>query len=399
MKTFVTATVCLLLMVTDQRSARADLPSTHPAPAPARSGHNAAVIYWQAFGMLPSFRDRWNEPGKVLLHFLTTPLDETVADMVQAAEPSLRQLRRAIRIDQVDWALNEEAGADVEMPHLSKAHLLAKYAVLSARLKFSRGQAAEGVADLIATLRMGRHLGVSPYFSALSEDLGIEWMVMQTVAANMKSMDAASLKQLQAGLEAMPPGGTMIAVMHRSRQYAAGLVRDAGAADPKEVPALVEKHLGKRMADVLATRKKEELLAGMKELLTLADKCAEIMRIPDDKIAQFEEQRGQITEGWNDLCKKYPWMPYPLTPCVDAIDRYLEGKARVQGSMVRAAIAYRLGGNEAFQKIVDPYAGGPFEAKVGDGTIEMTSKLRVGSEAIKLTFTLPAEAGTGAAKP
>ena len=152
---------------------------------------------------------------------------------------------------------------------------------------------------------------------------------------------------------------------------------------------LVERHyFNKKRIDAQAN--KDNAVAGAKAVLALADECAEAMRIPDDKIDQFEQERVKLANKASKLRQDYP-LPFEASICLDVVDRYLDAKVRVLQPMLQAAIAYRLGGKEAFDKVRDPYGSGPFELKIAPGQIEVASKfLHPFLRVCKWTFTLPA---------
>ena len=269
-----TTSLFLVLTATLACAAFADQPS-QPGPAGPGMGDNAALVYWQAFAALPSTTpEQWKQQSKFLLDPVAAPLDATVEEMVKKAQPALEQLQRAAKVNRAYWSIDREAGFDAPMPHLFKARRLAQYAVLSARLNFSRGRPAEGVAELIATLRLARHVGTDPYFMALSQELEIEGNALRTAAASLKDMDAHAVEKLLAGLKSLPSGGSMTVVMADVRQRVAGLVNDLETADAKDVPYLVERRFGKQTAKSLCRQPKEELKSSVKSLLALADKCA-----------------------------------------------------------------------------------------------------------------------------
>jgi hypothetical protein len=318
-------------------------------------------------------------------------LDATLEAMVVKAAPALEQLRRAAKLPRAAWDVSADSGFDTPLPHLFMARRLAGYAVLDARLKFRGGQAAQGVVDLLAALRLARHLSAEPYFLALSEDLAIEGSALRAAAGSFKQMDADALKQLQSGLAALPPGGRMVAVMAECRRRVAAFAADLQNDPAGDVQTLAIKHFGKQTATALAGKTKDENAAAVKALLTLADRAAEAMKIPDNQIEQFERRHAALSEDWGKFIKAIPAYGGPLCICVDATDRYLEGRVRVLVPMFRAAIAYRLEGPQAAAKVPDPYAAayGPFGIQVRDGLLEVRSALKVGTTVIQQSFTLP----------
>jgi hypothetical protein len=269
-----------------------------------------------------------------------------------------------------------------------KAGRLAAYAMLSARLKFSHGKAAEAVTDLIATLHLARHVSVDPNFSCLSVGLRLEEDVIQTAAAGLKDMDAAAMNNLVAGLDALPAGGTMAAVMAESRRRMAALVSDLESANGQDTWALIRKHFGSGSAASVPRKSRDEVLSSLKAILAVADKWAAAMQIPDQKIGQFEQERDKLMREGRAVSVKLH-VPIQMSVCIDGADRYLEARTRVLVPMLRAAITYRQGGKAAFDKVQDPYGDGPFEFILAGGHLEVISKVPYS----KHTFTLPAAKG------
>ena len=88
---------------------------------------NAALVYWQAFSMLPELSASQKES---LDSFLKGgEADEEVAKMLRQARESLRLLRRAMKFPQCEWGLeyerrfyywSERRGYDLEILHRSR---------------------------------------------------------------------------------------------------------------------------------------------------------------------------------------------------------------------------------------------------------------------------------------
>ena len=78
--------VCVICLASNLLGA----PATQPAKKDAAK-RNAALLYWQAFAMLPKLckveEDAVRNPQ-------SAQLDETVAGIIKKAEPSLKLLRR-----------------------------------------------------------------------------------------------------------------------------------------------------------------------------------------------------------------------------------------------------------------------------------------------------------------
>src|SRR3954467_3885990 len=127
-----------------------------PAAAQApRADANAAMKYWQAFGLMPTL-DKDQE--KVLHDWDKVPLDAAALKLIDQGKNSLKYLHRGAGLAHCDWSLDYEDGVYLLLPHCGKARTLAQLAALRARSEFEKGDAAAGVADVVAILRLARHV-------------------------------------------------------------------------------------------------------------------------------------------------------------------------------------------------------------------------------------------------
>ena len=381
-----TLTITLLFTLAGMASAA---PPVAPAAGP-KAAENAATVYWQAFAALPDMSsEAWDQARRRLLEPLDAPLDQAdVVGMLQAASPRCSNYGGRPRPsgpldDRSPGRVRRPAGASVQGPPAGGTCHGQRPAEIFAR------PIGRGCSRSDRCPAPGQAPRRDPYFLALNEQLYIEGLVFRAAAANLKEMDAAAMKILLAGLDAAPHGGSMAAIMADGRQSAAGLVKDLENARVIEVSPLVEKRFGKLTAEALSGTPKERLLAGLKSLLALADRCADAMQIPDNRIADFEQQRVKLAQEWGKIMKAHPELPGVVVTCCDVTDRYLEGRVHVLQPMLRAAIAYRQGGKAAFEKVRDPYSDGPFELRLSDGKAVLASRLCVGTTIIEQTFTLP----------
>ena len=60
------------------------------------------------------------------------------------------------------------------------------------------------------------------------------------------------------------------------------------------------------------------------------------MRIPDNKIGEFAEQRVKLAEELAKIVKDHPTLRGVVAICCDVNDRYLETRVRVLQPMLRA---------------------------------------------------------------
>jgi len=85
----------------------------------AAAAPNAAVVYWQAFALLP---EPLAEPEKAKYEAAVAnpaaPVADDLAPIIAKFDDALGQLHRATKIAACDWNLDYEAGVEGLLPHL-----------------------------------------------------------------------------------------------------------------------------------------------------------------------------------------------------------------------------------------------------------------------------------------
>jgi hypothetical protein len=210
-----------------------------PAAA-AATVPNAAVIYWQAFALLPA---PLAEPQKAKYEAAVAnpaaPVADDLKPIVASFKDSLAELHRAARVAACDWTLDYEAGAECRLPHLEKARALSKAALLRARLGFAAGKTDEAVADVVAVLKLARDCGCSPVLISLLVDAAIEKSATEVLEANLARLSPEQLDRLAKAIEALPATPSVAdCIRHEGKMFGDWMARviDAEAdkvADPK----------------------------------------------------------------------------------------------------------------------------------------------------------------------
>lgn len=136
-----------------------------PATATAT---NAAIVYWQAFALLPEpLAEPEKAKSEAAIANPAAPVTVDLAPIVAEFNDLLGGLRRAARVAACDWNLDYDAGAECLLVHLDRARVISKAALLRARPEFAAGKIDEGVADVIAVLKLARDCGSSPLMVSL----------------------------------------------------------------------------------------------------------------------------------------------------------------------------------------------------------------------------------------
>jgi hypothetical protein len=210
-----------------------------PAAA-AATVPNAAVIYWQAFALLPA---PLVEPQKAKYEAAVAnpaaPVADDLKPIVASFAGSLAELHRAARVAACDWTLDYEAGAECCLPHLEKARALSKAALLRARLGFATGKTDEAVADVVAVLKLARDCGSSPVLISLLVDAAIEKSATEVLEVNLARLSPEQLDRLAKAIDALPATPSVAdCIRHEGKMFGDWMARviDAEAAkvaDPK----------------------------------------------------------------------------------------------------------------------------------------------------------------------
>ena len=118
----------------------------------SRNDWNAAVNYWQAFGLMPDWTDEEKALRDTIPSDLSMALPAGVKNLIVRSGTALNALELANRVEKCDWQLEESQGPSIALPHLQKARELARQSQLRARYRFSEGDNSGGIADVLAKI-------------------------------------------------------------------------------------------------------------------------------------------------------------------------------------------------------------------------------------------------------
>lgn len=384
--------VVLVTQAVSQRGLSAANPSA-VSPSP---GANAAVIYWQAFAVMPTLEG--DAKARYDAAIATTPaaVAEDIRPVVAQFDASLRELDRARGVAPCDWNLNYDDGPGMLLPHLQRARELGRAALLRARLRFAENASNEAVADAVAVMKMARDCGGSPLLVSLLVDIAIEEMATDVVAANLPRLSPEQLDGLTATLGKLPAPTAMVDCMRLEGQiFCDWLERfvDAEAAKGKghEVGITVFDALisgfgagcyGAADAPEVAQRRTSFgslTAADLRESVRLLrEDYAELARIaalgPADRrvrAREFEARLGELHEsarpedGEHLFAKELVQL---LPAIVKAVER--EDRFEVRRQLLTLAIRVQRHGSDAVKNAV--IAGhGPIEYRKTDGGFEL----------------------------
>jgi hypothetical protein len=332
---------------------------------------NAAVKYWQAFGLLPRC-DKDQE--KLLQDWDKVPLDQATVQLVEAGKGTLLYLHRGAALPRCDWQLDLSDGPMLLMPHLECARNTARLACLRARWKFHEGKPQEAVEDVAAVLTLARHTGNDGTMISILVSFAIERMAIHAVQADFAKLDAATLKYMSTKMEQLPKVKSMHDCILCERDYMLGWmikeVKKVEAEKPGSWKDVVKQISSEKDAERVfqAVDAPDKLIRLLDGLLPMYDEMAKMLSLPRD---QFDAKwkpyllKAQTTNVLTDL----------LIPALDKMVSS-EQQAQTRTALFRAALEVALVGPEKAKKLADPFGSGRFVYKEIPGGFSLQSELK-----------------------
>jgi hypothetical protein len=345
----------------------------------AELADNAALQYWKAFSFLPALSA---EQEKLLTEWQTVPLDAKVNELLAASQNSLMFLHRGAKLKECDWGLDDQDGISMLMPHLAKAHTLARIAALDGRRAFESGNQGTARHNATSIMALARHVGRYPTMICLIVRYHLEDLAVDLVAPYLLGLNVPH-SQAVAMYEALPPATSLQeAVLHEKNIMAPSMIQqlsDEERRNPGGWRDLWMKMLddGDVPEQVKNVKSLPEAIALINGFYSHYDELAKLVALPkqefDTQYAAFEK-RAKAATPMSDV----------LLPTMDKLAAK-EHRNKVRMALLLAAIAVVNDGPDALAKIDDPFGDGPFEHHKLDGGFELKSALVVGGEPVTLT--------------
>jgi hypothetical protein len=363
----------------------APFPALAQAP-PAAGGPagNAAIKYWQAFGLLPSMNP---DQEKLIRNPNKVPLDSEALKLINRSSMSRLYLHRAASLPRCDWSLDYEDGIRLVLPHLGKSRTLTNLAALHARHEFEHGHWQAGADDITDMLKLARHLEMDRMIFPNLLGYAIESTAIQGAARYLPELKSL-LAPAATVLEDTPRAGpTLREMVEFEKQIGAlWIIREMKKAEKrqeggwqavwKEVfhaptegnPA--DKDLEKTVITF------EQAIKLLEDLLPFYDDLAKVAALP-----------------WKEFDAQYPKImtrakaANPLAGFVlPAINRVAESQRRAmtQRALFKAGLAVVQGGPDKLKDVKDPFGDGPFEYRALDRGFELRSRLPSGGQPLTL---------------
>lgn len=343
--------------------------SAQSAFEPPPVSDNAALQYWQAFGLLPALSA---EQEKLLENWHTAPIDGAANTLLDQSQNSLKLLRRASKLRKCDWGLEYSDGISLLLPHLAKARTLARVAALDARRALEQGRMEAARDDLMAMMVMSRHVGADYTLISRMVACAMESMTIDVVAPYvpeiMGEYDAAV-----AMVQSLPPAVTVAeGVLFEKQCMAVWMIKELKAAEQRKPGSWRELWSGVLSgADfpdpIKNVESLEKAIAMMEDFLPVYDELARVVALP---YKEFDAEYPAFVKRAVATSQAAEF----LLPAMDKVIA-AERRSEARMAMLMAAIAVVEGGPEKLAEIKDPFGDGPFEYRKLDAGFELSSKL------------------------
>jgi hypothetical protein len=344
---------CLALLIPTMLLARDE---------PFRTDINPALLYYRAFQLAPQPMSEADDTYLSSKEGMSQKLPERFGPIVAGYNNEFKLIRQAAQQKvPCDWGLDMSPGPATLMPHLAPAKKAAQAAQLRVRWDLENGREAEARDDLLAALVLGRNLSHAKDSVVISVlvSIAIENMVDGSmVAPNFGRFSPETLRQLVEGFDAAPAMGTMAdatgAEVSMHQQWLIAAVQRVREQHPGNDAAVVAELANYWPVLTNAAGASSEGILKMEQ-----DSEPMLARFPAIMALPHGEYEKQIEQFIAEVQKSGDFILASEVPALQKA-RQKEFACQVVQAMTRAAVAYKLSGQEGLQSVRDPFGNGPF---------------------------------------
>jgi hypothetical protein len=331
---------------------------------------NPALRYYQAFMTAPDMKQA-DRDYLFTNEWRGRELDARCRDLLAGFNSEFVLAKAAIGATApCDWGIElRERGPYTLLPHLGRAKTVAQAARLKVMLALREGREKDAKDDLLTALTLARRVSGDNTLISLLVQIAMENIVNVSVAENYFRISPGTMKELEAGYDAAPPRR---------------LVADSAAGEKAigcdwldgELHEIQARHRGEdqracqeilRMFDSITAsegtnppvkwpaslKTSDDFIRLQREAQAYYERWAAIMSEPYPGYqAKIEQLSAEVQNSENTIVRLF--MP--------ALEKARNREFAIQAklAMVRAAMEYKIGGEEAFKKVADPFGNGPF---------------------------------------
>ncbi|MEI8382854.1 MAG: hypothetical protein WCJ09_22225 [Planctomycetota bacterium] len=333
---------------------------------------NAAVIYWQAFAVMPTLTEEERAAFEAAVKDHRSKVTPELTPVVTRFQNALKEMRRGTKATDCDWELDYSEGPHLLLPHLQKARELARAATLRARIRFAAGEVDAAVDDVLATLILGRHCGRNPIVIGVLVNIALEKLGIDVLAEHLPMLSAKQLDGVTNSLANLPPMASIAECMKTEGESFCGWIErtldaeDQKLKDPaagvKLLDALHQAGIGEKPVANDSATNDEKVRSEILKTMTVADVRASLKRLradyqtleaiakadPADRLKQWTAFDAQLFED-KRMMKPEDRLRCLSTDLLPAFGRVLTRyeQQRVRRELLNLAIAVQREGPEA----------------------------------------------------
>ena len=345
-------------------------------PEPPPPADNAAVWYLTAQYYLLSTD---SEEKRALLEKYRDPDLEAARKYVKQSD-ALIVLRRGATLEQCGWAVDLKAdGPNALLPHLSMMREMSRLMAVSGRVQLEDGNADGAISDWTAMMRMARHSADDGTLIGCLVQHAIDRTALEVIADHLHRLDRKELETLDQHLADLPKRFTVQDAIAGEAMIGHWLRREyktLGLEGFINLVGEVDKDLFK---GIKPEQRDEKMQQWLDELDASYIRIYGILGLEGEAFAKANAQyEEEIVASKNPLIRI-------LMPAIGGA-RTAERRAQTLHQMLRAMNAYRLGGDDAFNAVVDSADDKPFDRKQTEAGLVVSSRMQYRDKALSLTF-------------
>ena len=339
-----------------------------PEP-PHRTDINPALLYWEAL-LLNSFRPQSEHDYLTTNEWNGKKLDDQFRAFASSPNGAFRIIEQAAHQKApCDWGYDLTYGPTLLLPSLAKVKQLVILERHRLRLHLESGDVKVGIEEWLATETMAHQVSRDGTLISCLVQFAMENILINGIAENWFRLDDKSLATLERGLSNSIPWG-MVSQCTQSERTAGKdwMIRklrliEQSTTDLEKRRQLVAENIiylfesgdddGTKKALAQINNDPIQLIELLEGLTPFYNDADLMMQAPFtvflESKARFEKK---VAASTNAMVRPLIG-DYPKT-------RLKEFAAQTRLAMLRAAMARRLRGEQAFQSVLDPMTGQPF---------------------------------------
>lgn len=352
-----------------------------PIPEPPSPSDNAAVWYLTAHMFMPGDDDE--NLIRVIDSWENPDLKEA-AQSLKSVKIPLDYIRRGAALERCAWAADfKKDGIATLLPQLTHMRQYAKLLVVSAQVRMSNGDTEGAIDDLIAIMHVSRHAAADGSLIGCLVQISMDKLAVDAIAKQLHRFDRTELESVRARLNALPSRYSVQSSIATERLLSVWLKRlllnNDGKIDTQQLKELGLTELNEALKGKDAKKHAELLTQWFDEMDAFYQRLYDNFGLPYDQFVKADAQYVKDIENSDNVFIKM------LMPALGTAYK-TERRAKSMYVILDAAIALRLGGDEAFNAVTDPADGKPFDREVTDAGLVLSSRLKKNDQALSVPF-------------